>query len=100
MKLPVQVVDDTPEVWFKGTRDERGVRNLLLLDAEPYLGTRFKNTLEYTLSEEEGKQIPLGSLTGLKVNLAVREMKPGQGGRMKLSGQLDLSGLPKPKAGA
>lgn len=95
MRLKVTVVDDAPETWFKGTRDQRDVRTLLLLDAEPFLNTRFKNTLEYTLLEEDAEKIPPGTLVGQVVNLAVRELKPGTGGRLKVSGALDLSVLPK-----
>lgn len=100
MKLRVTVESDEADTWFKGTKDERAVRNLLLRDAEPYLGTKFGGFLEYTLTREEMDKIAPGALVDKAINVAVKMFKPGQGGRTKIQGALDLSGLPKASATA
>jgi len=88
MQVNCTVVDDVPETWFKGTRDEKAVRILTCLDVGP--GARLKNTFDYRLTEEDAKKFPLGSLGGKSVIVQCRTIKPASGGRIVMGGELQV----------
>lgn len=95
MRLNVMIVGISHETWFRGTRDERQVSLLNCLDRDAFLGIKFKQTFDYAPSAEELEKLDLEKLDGVMTTLAVQEIKPTNGGRLKMSGKLDMSTLPK-----
>lgn len=86
MRLSLMCLQDRGDTWFKGSRDERAVRALTLLDTDTE--NPMPNTMDYRLSAEEMKEIPAGSLNQKSVTISVRDIKPGNGGRLVLVGSL------------
>jgi len=95
MKLTILVAGVTTDTWFKGTRDERAVLNLNCLDADAHDGLKLKQTFDYTPTQDEQKELDFNGLEGVKIVLAVEEIKAGAGGRLKMRGKIDRSTLPK-----
>lgn len=93
MKIKALVVAVSDETWFKGTRDERAVCIPNLLDAEAHDGILMKNTFDYSPGQEDAG-IEWHALVGKPIVFACREIKQGQGGRLKMSGKVDRSSLP------
>lgn len=90
MKVIGTVVQDRAEVWFRGSRDERQVRVLTLLDMDPT--DPMPNTFDYRPSDEETKRHPPGSLAMKPVTLSVRAITPAKGGRLTFAGSLQVNG--------
>jgi len=95
MKAIVLVAGVTLDTWFRGTRDERQVTVLNCLDSEAHLGRKLKQTFDYTPSPEEAAELNLPALDGQRITLAIEEIKAASGGRLKMRGTIDRSGLPK-----
>jgi len=91
----VYVAGVATENWFQGTKDERAVPMLNCLDADGHLGLKLKQTFDYMPSKDECAEINLGPLDGAVIVLSVAEFKPGSGGRLRATGQIDRSTLPK-----
>jgi hypothetical protein len=95
MKVEVYVAGVSREVWFRDTRDERQVMLLNCLDRQAHDGMKLKQTFDYTPTKEEGEAIDLEKLDGATLVLAVEEIKPANGGRLKFKGKIDRNSVPK-----
>jgi len=95
MKIEVLVAGVTAETWFRETKDERQVTMLTCLDQSPLPVPRLKQTFEYQPTREEASQIDLTKLDGQKITVGIREVKPSNGGRLKMVGEIDRATLPK-----
>ena len=95
MRVEVYVAGVSKDTWFRGTRDERQVSVLNCLDRQAHEGMKFKQTFDYTPTPEEVEQIDIDRLDGATVVLAVEDIKPTNGGRLKFRGKIDRSSLPK-----
>jgi hypothetical protein len=93
MKIEGLIVDLTEEVWFKGTKDERKVKGLVLLDRVSCAGQKMKNTFDYTPSLEELAQLNISALDGQHVVIGVNDVAVNNG-RMRVRGKLDMEALP------
>ena len=95
MKVEVYVAGVSREVWFRDTRDERQVMLLNCLDRQAHDGMKLKQTFDYTPTKEESDAIELDKLDGATLVLAVEEIKPANGGRLKFKGKIDRNSVPK-----
>ena len=95
MKLLVYVAGVSKETWFRGQKDERQVTMLNCLDRDSVDGMKFKETFDYQPTAEESEKIDLEKLDGAQLAMAVETIKPGNGGRLKIRGKLDLASVPK-----
>ena len=95
MKVEVYVAGVSREVWFRDTRDERQVMLLNCLDRQAHDGMKLKQTFDYTPTKEEGEALDLEKLDGATLVLAVEEIKPANGGRLKFKGKIDRNSVPK-----
>jgi len=95
MKVEVYVAGVSREVWFRDTRDERQVMLLNCLDRQAHDGMTLKQTFDYTPTKEEGEALDLEKLDGATLVLAVEEIKPANGGRLKFKGKIDRNSVPK-----
>jgi hypothetical protein len=99
MRIKCLVVGVVQESWFRGTKDERQVTILNLIDRDVFLGHKLRDAFDYQPTKEETEQINLASLDGAEISLGVHVLKPSSGGRFKLIGSIDRSGLPKTALG-
>lgn len=90
MIINATCVQDRPETWFKGTKDERAVRIFTMLDSDTV--EPMPNTFDYRPNGDELASIPMGSLIGKPLGLAIRAITPAKGGRLVFSGRIQ-SGL-------
>ena len=95
MKIEVYVAGVSQEVWFRGTRDERQVIMLNCLDRHAHDGMKLKQTFDYTPSKDEADSFDLEKLDGSTLVMAVEEIKPANGGRLKFKGKIDRNSVPK-----
>jgi len=95
MKAKVYVAGIESQTWFQGSRDERDVPMLNCLDSDAHLGMKLKQTFDYMLSRDEATELKLDPIEGAIIVLSITEFKPGAGGRLRASGQIDRSTLPK-----
>jgi hypothetical protein len=95
MKVEVYVAGLSREVWFRGTRDERQVVLLNCLDRTAHDGMKLKQTFDYGPTADEVEAIELDKLDGSTLVLAVEEIKPVNGGRLKFKGKIDRNSVPK-----
>jgi hypothetical protein len=95
MKVEVYVAGVSREVWFRDTRDERQVMLLNCLDRHAHEGMKLKQTFDYTPTKEECEAIDVEKLDGATLVLAVEEIKPANGGRLKFKGKIDRNSVPK-----
>jgi len=95
MKAKTLIIGVGTDTWFKGKPEEKKVPCLNCVDAENHLDQICKESFDYLPSDEEVKELDLGALMGASVILAVRQIKPGNGGRLRFVGQIDRSTLPK-----
>jgi hypothetical protein len=95
MKVEVYVAGVSQECWFRGTRDERQVTMLNCLDRHAHDGMKLKQTFDYTPTKDESEAFDLEKLDGATLVLAVEEIKPANGGRLKFKGKIDRNSVPK-----
>jgi hypothetical protein len=95
MIINAMVVQDRPEKWFQGTRDERDVRILTCMDPDTHLGQSVANSFDYRPTPEEQKHYPAGMLIGRIVKLSIRSIVPSKGGRLVMSGLIDAASVAK-----
>lgn len=95
MRIEVYVAGVSHDVWFRGTRDERQVVMLNCLDRIAHDGMKLKQTFDYTPTKEEAETIDLEKLDSTSLVLAVEEIKPSNGGRLKFKGKIDRASVPK-----
>jgi hypothetical protein len=95
MKIDVYVAGVSKETWFRGSRDERQVMLLNCLDRSAHDGMKLKQTFDYTPTAEEGEAFDVEKLDGATLVLAVEEIKPANGGRLKFKGKIDRNSVPK-----
>jgi len=86
MRVSALVVQDRRETWFKGQKDERTLRIWTCLDTDPL--EAMPATFDYRPGDDELKAHPEGSMSMKPVELSVREIKPGKGGRFVFLGKL------------
>lgn len=90
MKVTATCVQDRPEVWFKGTKDEKAVRIFTMLDSD--VVDPMPNTFDYRPTADELAAHGQGSLIGRQLTIGVRDIKPAKGGRLVFSGKLQENG--------
>jgi len=95
MKVEAYVAGISHDVWFRGSRDERQVTMLNCLDRHAHEGMKLKQTFDYMPTREETDAIDLEKLDGATLVLAVEEIKPANGGRLKFKGKIDRNSVPK-----
>jgi len=93
MIITATVVQDSPETWFKGTKDEKAVRIFTMLDGDTV--EPMPNTFDYRPSREELAAHPLGSLIGKSLAIGVRNIVPAKGGRLVFTGSIQSNGSAK-----
>jgi len=86
MKITATCVQDRPEVWFKGTKEERAVRILTMLDTDT--DEPMPNTFDYRPSREELAEHGQGALMGKSLTVGVRAITPAKGGRLVMMGRI------------
>jgi hypothetical protein len=84
MKAITEILDQVVES-FTGKRGKIEQNILVLVDREPT--GRLRNTFDYVMSEDEIKK-HTGKLTGKKCELAVTDIQPAFGGRLRMRGQI------------
>ena len=87
MRIKILVVDESTETWpAKNGKPAGEAKQLVCLDMEPHAGERMSNTFDYRLAEHEVQFF--GSMRDRVVEIAITELTPGFGGRMKARGHL------------
>jgi hypothetical protein len=84
MKVITEVLDHVVES-YTGKRGKVEQTVLVLVDPEPV--GRLRNTFDYLVTEEEAKKHST-KLTGKKCELAVTDIQPSFGGRLRMRGQI------------
>jgi hypothetical protein len=84
MKAITEVLDQVVEC-YTGKRGKVEQTVLVLLDREP--AGRLRNTFDFVMSDDEIKK-HTGKLTGKKCELAVNDIQPAFGGRLRMRGQI------------
>jgi len=88
MKLTLEVLQERQETWFRGKRDERAVRVLTLFDTDTV--APMPQTIDYTLSDEEAKNLPQGTLKSKVITVYAKEFRVANGGRLSIRGLLEV----------
>lgn len=92
MKLTVLIVGVEEATWFKGTRDERKVKQLNCLDTDKFC--QCKETFDYTPNQDEVAALNLEELLMSEITLGVSTFQK-ENGRLKASrGKIDLATVP------
>lgn len=99
MKINAMIVQDRPEKWFQGTKDERDVRILTCMDSETHLGQSVPSSFDYRPTQDEQKLYPAASLIGKVIVLSVRSITPAKGGRLVMQGLIDPASVAIKSAG-
>ena len=84
MKATTEILDQVVES-YTGKRGKVELAVLVLVDREP--AGRLRNTFDYIMTEDEVKK-HTGKLTGKKCELAVTDIQPAFGGRLRVRGQI------------
>jgi hypothetical protein len=84
MRSTLQVISERLDS-YTGKRGKVIQKVLSLLDLDPE--KPFLNTFDYTLSEEEDKTHS-GKIQGKKIELAITNMEPAFGGRLRARGAI------------
>lgn len=85
MRVKMMVVQERADK-YQGKRGEVHQRILTCQDLESFQGQLLLNTVDYILTPEEELAIPAHSLDGKQVELGVREITAGFGGRFRFRG--------------
>src|SRR5690349_125228 len=92
MQIKCLVVGISLETWFKGTRDERQVKQLNLLDCDTQC--QMKETFDYTPSEEELKLMEPEALRMGTISLGVTQFAVNNGRLRVARGKIDVGTIP------
>ena len=84
MKATTEILDQIVES-YTGKRGKVELAVLVLVDREP--AGRLRNTFDYIMTEDEVKKHS-GKLAGKKCELAVTDIQPAFGGRLRVRGQI------------
>lgn len=84
MRANLQVISERIDS-FTGKRGKVTNKVLSLLDLDPE--KPFLNTFDYTMSEEEAEKHS-GKVQGKKIELAITNMEPAFGGRLRARGAI------------
>ena len=84
MKSTTEILDQVVES-FTGKRGKVEQNILVLVDREP--AGRLRNTFDYVMTEDEIKK-HTGKLTGKKCEVAINDIQPAFGGRLRMRGQI------------
>lgn len=92
MQVKVLCVGLSDETWFKGTKDERKVKQLNLLDTDTFC--QVKETFDYVIPKEEEDKLDPEALRMSTFTLGVSVWQK-ENGRLKASrGKIDLGTVP------
>lgn len=92
MIVKALVVGVVEETWFKGTKDERKVKQLNLMDTDKFC--QMKESFDYTPKEEELAVLDLEHLELSVITVGV-SMFTKENGRLKVTrGKIDLDTVP------
>lgn len=90
MKLKAEVVDYVAKA---GVYEGRSYQTKTLILQDRTEGVRLLNPVEFVMTEEQAGRLPShepSKLQGLSCEVGIRDLMPGQNGRMRCRGELML----------
>jgi len=102
MRITGTVLSVEKETWFKGSKDQRDVKMLNLLDRSKHHTDgepRMKNTYDFTVDREDS-DIDLDKLVGVEVGLMCSKATVSDGSRLRLTGRILREKLPAGAVGS